>query len=112
LAVDGSHLYSQRQMAQTAADAAAQAGIMSIFDGTNGSGAAAFSTAGTITCSNIAPDAKTPCSYANKNGFGGVASDTVTVDFPATSVAPGVPFSPPIRFPSSVPRCSEVSIPP
>ena len=33
LAVDGSHLYSQRQMAQSAADSAAIAGIMSIFDG-------------------------------------------------------------------------------
>jgi uncharacterized membrane protein len=35
LAVDGSNLYTQRQMAQAAADAAAQAGIMSIFDATN-----------------------------------------------------------------------------
>src|SRR6185312_2913536 len=31
LAVDGSHIYSQRQMAQTAADSAAIGGMMSIF---------------------------------------------------------------------------------
>ena len=35
LAIDGGQMYAQRQMAQAAADAAAQAGIMSIFTGTN-----------------------------------------------------------------------------
>jgi Flp pilus assembly protein TadG len=52
LAVDGSTLYTHRQMAQAAADAAAQAGIMSIFDGTNTlTGNAAAFTAGTaFTC--------------------------------------------------------------
>ena len=91
LAVDGSHLYAQRQMAQTAADAAAQAGIMSIFDGTNTAGAAGFSTAGSFTCGTT--DAKTPCVFAKMDGFGGSASDTVTVSFPADSSAPGVNFS-------------------
>jgi uncharacterized membrane protein len=33
LAIDGGQMYAHRQMAQAAADAAAQAGIMSIFDG-------------------------------------------------------------------------------
>jgi Flp pilus assembly protein TadG len=91
LAVDGSILYTQRQMAQAAADAAAQAGIMSIFDGTNGAGAAQFvDTPGTsFTCSTS--DAKTPCVYARSNGFGGSASDTVTVSFPTS--APGVALS-------------------
>ena len=84
LALDGSQLYAQRQMAQTAADAAAEAGIMSIFDGTNGSGTTAFSTEGTFTCRMT--DARTPCVYASDNGFGGSASDTVTVSFPADSV--------------------------
>lgn len=81
LAIDGAHLYSQRQMAQTAADAAAQAGIMSIFDGTNGTGTASFSTGSAFTCS--ASDLRTPCVYASNNGFGGPASDTVVIDFPA-----------------------------
>jgi hypothetical protein len=95
LAVDGSNLYTQRQMAQTAADAAAQAGILSIFDGTTGGGPGAFSippVSSGFTCSNSAVDARTPCSYANKNGFGGTAADTVTVSFPTS--APGVSLSP------------------
>jgi len=91
LALDGSHLYAQRQMAQTAADAAAQAGIMSIFDGTNGTGSGGFSTSSTITCTTT--DTRTPCKYASLNGFGSTASDTVTVSFPADTAAPGVTFS-------------------
>lgn len=95
LAVDGSILYTQRQMAQAAADAAAQAGIMSIFDGTNGAGTAQFvATPGTsFTCTTS--DAKTPCVYARNNGFGGLASDTVIVSFPspAATAAPGVALS-------------------
>ncbi|MGO4212326.1 pilus assembly protein TadG-related protein, partial [Terriglobus sp. YAF25] len=88
LGIDGSHLYSQRQMAQTAADAAATAGMMSVFNSTNTSGTAAFSTSGSFTCGTS--DAKTPCVYARNNGFGGTASDTVTIDYPGSSGAPGV----------------------
>jgi Flp pilus assembly protein TadG len=93
LAVDGSSLYSQRQMAQAAADAAAQAGIMSIFDGTNSiPGNTAGFTAGTAyTCTTT--DQSTPCVYASKNGFGGSAIDTVAVSFPADTAFPGVAFS-------------------
>ncbi len=80
LAIDGAHLYSQRQMAQAAADSAAQAGMMSIFDGTNGTGTTGFSTTSAFTCGTS--DAKTPCVFARNNGFGGSASDTVTIDFP------------------------------
>ncbi len=45
LAIDGANLYHQRQMAQTAADAAAQAGMISVFNGTNTSGPARFTAA-------------------------------------------------------------------
>jgi Flp pilus assembly protein TadG len=91
LAVDGSNLYSQRQMAQAAADAAAQAGMMSIFDGTNSlAGNAAAFTAGTpFTCTTT--DAETPCVYARNNGFGGSSNDIVAVTFPTS--APGVKLS-------------------
>jgi Flp pilus assembly protein TadG len=91
LAVDGSNLYTQRQQAQAAADAAAQAGIMSIFDSTNSTGTAGFTTTGPFTCTTT--DTKTPCVYASNNGFGGTSSDTVTVSFPADTAAPGVSFS-------------------
>ncbi|MFL6414940.1 MAG: pilus assembly protein TadG-related protein [Bryobacteraceae bacterium] len=84
LAIDGSHLYAERQMAQAAADASAQAGIRSMFTGSNASGAAqGFSTGATFTCS--ASDARTPCYYAQTlNGFNS-GSDTVAVSFPAAS---------------------------
>ena len=104
LAVDGSNLFAQRQMAQAAADAAAQAGIMSIFDGTNGTGTAKFSTSKTFTCTTT--DAETPCAYARLNGFGGSASDTVVVSFPATSTVPGVVFSPSATDPTSLIKVS------
>jgi len=91
LGIDGAHLYSQRQMAQTAADAAATAAMMSVFNSTSTSGSAAFPTSGSFTCGTS--DAKTPCVYARSNGFGGSASDTVTIDFPGSSGAPGVSLS-------------------
>ncbi len=80
LAVDGSHLYVQRQLAQAAADAGAQAGIMSIFNGTNGSGSHSFGvgTGSPYTYTCTASDAATPCFYAETlNGFN-TASDTVS----------------------------------
>jgi hypothetical protein len=87
LGIDGAQLYAQRQMAQSAADAAAIAGITSIFNRTNTTGSTAFSTSSAFTCSTT--DARTPCKYASINGFGGTATDTVTIDFP-TSVS-GIP---------------------
>jgi hypothetical protein len=86
LGIDGAHLFAQRQMAQSAADASAIAGITSIFNGTYSSGPASFSTSAAFTCSTT--DARTPCKSASINGFGGTADDTVTIDFP-TSV-PGI----------------------
>jgi len=84
-AIDVSQIYGQRQLAQTAADAAAQAGIMSIFNGTNATSANPFGTGASpsaFTCTSA--DRRVPCLYARNNGFGGTASDTVTVSFPAT----------------------------
>jgi hypothetical protein len=97
LGIDGAHMYAQRQMAQTAADSAAIAGIMSIFNKTNVSGNSGyFSTSASFTCTTT--DTKTPCQYASKNGFGANASDTVTIDFPGS--ANGVTLSP--DFPVNV----------
>jgi hypothetical protein len=86
LAVDGAQMYAQRQMAQAAADAAAQAGIMSIFSGTNSTSAYPFGTGATPIASSVCTttDGRTPCVYARDNGFGGTAADTVTLSFPAT----------------------------
>jgi hypothetical protein len=100
--LDFSQMYAQRQTAQAAADAAAQAGIMSIFDGTNtGStyGASGpYSTAATYTC--LTADAgvttpKTPCRYAALNGFTPASGDSVALKFgnSATTGAPAVSLS-------------------
>ncbi|MGI8959730.1 MAG: pilus assembly protein TadG-related protein [Bryobacteraceae bacterium] len=93
LAVDGSHLYAQRQMAQAAADAGAQAGILSIFDGTNSvvGNTHGFSTGATFTCATS--DARTPCYYAQTMNRFNTAADTVTVDFPSAATV-GVPTAP------------------
>lgn len=108
LAVDGAHLYSQRQMAQAAADAAAQAGMMSVFDATSGTGAHGFvSTPGSsFTCGTT--DARTPCLYAMNNGFGGSAGDTVTIDFPTppATAAPGVNFASTLIYPTVLVRAT------
>lgn len=87
-AIDGSALYGHRQMAQAAADAAAQSGILSIFHGTNSTASSPFATGTTptpYTCTTT--DNTTPCVYARYNGFGG-ADDTVSISFPTT--VPGV----------------------
>jgi hypothetical protein len=84
LAIDAGQLYGQRQMAQAAADSAAQAAILSIFSGTATS--TTLPTSAAFDCTN-GTDAKTPCSYARMNNFGTTGStDTVHVSFP-TSIA-------------------------
>lgn len=86
LAIDGGQMYAQRQMAQAAADAAAQAGIMSILRGTNITSANSFGTGVPPIALSVCTttDARTPCVYARYNGFGGTAADTVTLSFPTT----------------------------
>jgi hypothetical protein len=89
LALDGGQMYAQQQMARAAADAGAQAGILSIYRGTNITASSPFGTGSNpaaFTCSTS--DGRTPCFYARLNGFGGIASDIVTVSFP--TIVPGV----------------------
>jgi hypothetical protein len=85
LGIDGAQLYAHRQMAQAAADAVAQAAMMSIKRGTDSTSTHPFSTAASFTCTvpPAALDLRTPCVYAQYNGFG-TSTDTVTVSFPAT----------------------------
>src|SRR5690242_8440825 len=80
LAIDGSHLYAQRQMAQAAADAGAQAGIMSVYDGTQMTG---HSAGDSFTCDGTTTTLS-PCAYARLNGFDPANGDTITVDFPSS----------------------------
>lgn len=83
LALDGGQMYAHRQMAQAAADAAAQAGLLSVFAGTNATSSNPFATEtppAPFTCSTT--DGRAPCVYARQNGFGGSTTDKVWVDFP------------------------------
>jgi Flp pilus assembly protein TadG len=85
IAIDGSHLFAQQQMAQSAADAAAQAGILSVFRGTNATATNPFATGsppGSFVCSTT--DGTTPCTYARLNGFGATNADSVAVSFPSS----------------------------
>ena len=86
LAIDGGQMYAQWQMAQAAADAAAEAGIMSILKGTNATSTYTFATGTPPLASYVCTttDGRTPCVYARDNGFGATASDTVTLSYPAT----------------------------
>ena len=99
-AIDGGQMYTQRQMAQAAADAAAQAGIMSILRGTNATASNTFATGSTpiasYTCTTT--DGTTPCVYARDNGFGGTSADTVTLSYPAS--VSGATLSPSATVPA------------
>jgi Flp pilus assembly protein TadG len=106
LAIDGGQMYAQRQMAQAAADAAAQAGMMSIFRGTNATATFPFGTGippiASSACTKT--DGRTPCVYARLNGFGATASDTVTLSFPATVTGVTLPSVPIPAFAVTVQR--------
>ncbi len=91
LAIESGILFLQRQMAQAAADAAAEAAIMSAFNGTNTATYGNAFGASAFDCGIGTSDLRTPCVYARYHSFGLTADDTVSVDFP-TSV-PGVTLS-------------------
>ena len=83
-AVDMTNLWFHRQMAQGAADAACQAGIMNVLVHTDTQG---FTPGTPFDC---AGSAATPCKYAALNGYNGsglaanASSNAVAVSFPGT----------------------------
>jgi Flp pilus assembly protein TadG len=89
LVIDVSQLFGHQQMAQVAADAAAQAAMLSIFQGVNtvaiATNPAAFSGAPGTSFTCAAQPASTPCKYAQMNGFG--SGDTITVSFSTCALA-------------------------
>jgi hypothetical protein len=86
LAIDTSQLYGQRQMAQAAADSAAQAGIMTIFSGTVSNTTLNTSA---YSCTN-GTDTTTPCYYARKNGFATTTTSTDSIAISYPNSVPGV----------------------
>jgi hypothetical protein len=99
-AVDMTNLWFHRQMAQGAADAACQAGIMNVLVPTPAT--QGFTPGTGFDCSATAPNATsgpTPCRYAALNGYNG--SGLVT-DAPSNSIA--------VTFPGSAPSGIDPSI--
>lgn len=100
-AVDMTNLWFHRQMAQGAADAACQAGIMNMLVHTSTQG---FVPGTGFNCSG-SPSA-TPCQYASLNGYpgtglvAGAASNAVTVSFPVSvsGVTPAPSSYAPVPF--------------
>lgn len=91
LALDVGQIYVTKQKAQSAADAAALAGVMDLYNGTS-PGTPNFGHA-TITCPTGSSSLITPCYYAQKNGFGATAADSVVADFPACDLPSTYPCS-------------------
>jgi len=92
-AVDMTNLWFHRQMAQGAADAACQAGVMDLLYRTQGSNvgeAGKFPFTG-FDCSG---QTYSPCQYASFNGYPASQPGQVTVSFPG-SPPPGVILPPP-----------------
>jgi Flp pilus assembly protein TadG len=91
LAIDVSQLFGQQQMAQVAADAAAQAAMLSVFQRVNtvATNPAQFSAApGTSFTCDTTHLPTTPCKYVQMNGFG--SGDTITVSFSTCALAGGI----------------------
>jgi Flp pilus assembly protein TadG len=80
LVVDVSQLYTQQQMAQVAADAAAQAAMLGIVQGVDTIGSASIASGYTCTTGT---DSYIACQYARLNGFGSNASDIVKITYPS-----------------------------
>src|ERR1019366_4131204 len=91
LAIDVSQLFGQQQMAQVAADAAAQAAMLSVFQRVNtvATNPAQFSAApGTSFTCDTTHLPTTPCKYVQMNGFG--SGDTITVSFSTCALTGGI----------------------
>jgi hypothetical protein len=93
-AVDMTNLWFHRQMAQGAADAACQAGIMNVLVHTSTQG---FTPGSAFTCT--AGSTATPCRYAALNGYDGAG---LVADAASNSVAVSFPGTPPIGVDPSV----------
>jgi Flp pilus assembly protein TadG len=83
LGMDAGQMFVAKQQLQSAADAAAMAGVMDMYNGTNSSGGSSYGTH--HVCSSS--DTWTPCKYALLNLTG--RSSTVTIDFPSAAPAFG-----------------------
>ncbi len=95
-AVDYTNIWFQRQQAQTAADAACQAGAMDMYQLITGASFPAinFVPGAPGSCSAFTSDGPSMCWYASKNGFNGYAGGTSSVSWSFPGSVPGVTAPP------------------
>ena len=95
-AVDYTNIWFQRQQAQTAADAACQAGAMDMYQLITGASFPAINfVPGTPgSCSAFASGGPSMCWYASKNGFNGYTGGTSSVSWTCPGSVPGVTAPP------------------
>lgn len=95
-AVDYTNIWFMRQQAQTAADAACQAGAMDIYEVVGGvtlpNKGFVIGTAG--DCSSYGSAGPTMCWYAGKNGFNGYTGGAADVSWTFPNSVPGVTAPP------------------
>jgi putative Flp pilus-assembly TadE/G-like protein len=96
-AVDYTNIWFQRQQAQTAADAACQAGILDVYQIASGAALPnmgfAIGTAG--NCNAFSSGGPSMCWYAAKNGFSGYSAASADVSWSFPGTVPGINTSPP-----------------
>ena len=104
-AVDYTNIWFQRQQAQTAADAACQAGAMDMYQ--IGQPASTMPNMGFVLgtagdCNAYSSGGPTMCWYANKNGFNGYTGGSADVSWTFPASVTGVTAPPSLGCPVSV----------
>lgn len=100
-AVDYTNIWFERQQAQTAADAACEAGAMDMYQVASGVSLPNMGfTLGTAgSCSASSTTGATMCWYASKNGFNGSSGGAATVSWTFPSAVNGVTSPPSSQVP-------------
>ncbi|MGB9254358.1 MAG: pilus assembly protein TadG-related protein [Candidatus Korobacteraceae bacterium] len=91
-AVDYTNIWFERQQAQTAADAACEAGMMDVYQIAGGATMPnmGFAAGSAGSCTAYGSSGPTMCWYASKNGFNGYNSGSATVSWTFPSSVAGV----------------------
>ena len=91
-AVDYTNIWFERQQAQTAADAACEAGMMDVYQIASGATLPnmGFALGAAGNCSSFSSGGPTMCWYASKNGFNGYSGSSANVSWSFPGSVTGV----------------------